>query len=134
MALFLLDTDTCSYVMRRAFPALLERLRSTPLEHVAVSAVSVAELLCEVERSSRARQARAAFDAFIRHPAVLDWPADAAAHYARVRASLKSRGEMIGANDLLIAAHALCLDSVLVTNNERDFRRVTGLQVQNWVA
>lgn len=94
--------------------------------------MSVAELLYGVELSTRPSQAREAFDAFIRHPAVLDWPVDAAAHYARIRARLKSRGEYIGANDLMIAAHALGLGAVLVTNNEREFRRVAGLKVENW--
>jgi tRNA(fMet)-specific endonuclease VapC len=63
---------------------------------------------------------------------VLDFPDEAAAHYAEVRADQKIRGEMIGANDLFIAAHARCLGLVLVTNNTREFDRVRGLAVENW--
>lgn len=132
MALHVFDTDTCSYIMKRAFPMLLDRLRATPLEAQAVSCVSVAELLYGTRLSSRPVEARAAFDAFIRHLAVLDWNFEAAEHYAEIRADLKVRGKMIGANDLLIAAHARSLGAVLVTNNVGEFERVPGLKVENW--
>ena len=75
-----------------------------------------------------------AYDAFVRHLRVLDWTSGAAEHYAEIRAHLKRRGEMIGANDLLIAAHARSVDAVLVTNHVRTFGRVPGLQVDDWAA
>ncbi|MCL4702880.1 MAG: PIN domain-containing protein [Burkholderiaceae bacterium] len=65
--------------------------------------------------------------------AILDWDEEAADHYADIRADLRRRGEMIGANDLSIAAHARALDAVLVTNNVREFRRVRNLKLENWV-
>ena len=132
MTLYMLDTDTCSYVMKRSFPALLERLRAAALAAQVVSVVSVAELLYGVELSSRPADARSAFDAFIRHPRILDWSIDAAQHYAQIRADLKRRGEMIGANNLLIAAHARSLGAVLVSNNLREFARVPDLSLENW--
>jgi len=132
MARYILDTDICSYIMKRSHPALLERIRSVPITDQAVSVVSVAELLYGVKLSVRPKQVRAAFDAFIRHLEIIEWSAEAAEHYADIRANLKLRGEMIGANDLLIAAHARSLKVVLVTNNVREFRRVKGLKVENW--
>lgn len=131
--LYLLDTDTCSYVMRRAHPALLARLTATPLEHVAISVVTAAELLYGTRLSARPEQARHAYDAFVLHLQVLDWTIQAADHYADIRADLKRRGEPIGANDLMIAAHARSLGAVIVTNNVREFGRVDGLTVENWI-
>jgi tRNA(fMet)-specific endonuclease VapC len=132
MARYILDTDICSYIMKRSHPALLDRIRATPIADQGVSVVTVAELLYGVKLSVWPKRTRAAFDAFIRHVEVIEWSALAAEHYADIRANLKLRGEMIGANDLLIAAHARSLKSVLVTNNVREFRRVKGLKVENW--
>lgn len=129
---YMLDTDTCSYIMKRSHPALLERIQRVQLEKQAVSVVTMAELLFGVRLSTRPKQARDAFDAFIRHLSVLEWTGAAAEHYAEIRADLKLRGAMIGANDLLIAAHARSLGAVLVTNNTREFGRVKGLKMENW--
>ncbi len=134
MARYLLDTDICSYIMKRSHPALLERIRGVPIADQALSAVTAAELLYGVKLSSKQKQAREAFHAFVRHLEVMEWPAEAAEHYADIRADLKRRGEMIGANDLLIAAHARSLKAILVTNNVREFGRVKGLKVENWTA
>ncbi len=92
----------------------------------------MAELLYGAKLSSKPTLAIEAFDAFIKHLAVLDWTQEAAEHYADIRADLKRRGEMIGANDLLIAAHARSAQSILVKNNVREFGRVKGLKVENW--
>jgi tRNA(fMet)-specific endonuclease VapC len=132
MGLYLFDTDTCSYIMKRSHPALLERIRRVPLQEQAVSVVTVAELLYGARLSSDPTRARHAFDAFIRHLAVLEWTREAAEDYAKIRADLRKRGQMIGANDLLIAAHARSEGAILVTNNVREFGRVRGLQVENW--
>ncbi|GMV03071.1 MAG: type II toxin-antitoxin system VapC family toxin [Burkholderiaceae bacterium] len=131
--MYLLDTDTCAYVMKRSNAALLDRLREVPIDEQAVSVISVAELQFGVRLSSRPDQAAAAFAAFVRHLVVLDWGGDAADHYADIRADLRRRGAMIGANDLLIAAHARALEATLVTNNVREFRRVRNLKLENWV-
>ena len=132
MATYLLDTDICSYIMKGSHPALLERIRSVPITDQVVSVVTMAELLYGVKLSVKPKQTRAAYDAFIRHLEVIDWSAEAAEHYADIRANLKLRGEMIGANDLLIAAHARSMKAIVVTNNVREFGRVKGLKVENW--
>jgi tRNA(fMet)-specific endonuclease VapC len=129
---FLLDTDIASYIMKRSEPEVLKRLQRVRVGDVGISAVTKSELEYGVEVSPRRAQDRAALDEFLRYVEVLDYPGDAAGHYAQIRADLKVRGEMIGANDLLIAAHARCVGLTLVTNNEREFGRVRGLKVENW--
>jgi tRNA(fMet)-specific endonuclease VapC len=132
MPRYMLDTDTCSYVMKRSNEAVLRRLARTPINDVAISVITKSELLFGVEMSPRRPHDETAAEAFLRHVAVLDLPDGAAAHYADIRAHLTKRGELIGANDLFIAAHARCLDLVLVTNNTREFGRVRKLKIENW--
>ena len=132
MPRFMLDTDTCSYILKRSSKTVVRRLQTVPISDVCVSVITKSELLYGVQLSPRPQQDNIAVDAFLRHLAVLDFPGEAAAHYAEIRAELKMRGQLIGANDLLIAAHARCLGLTLVTNNVREFSRVPGLAVENW--
>jgi tRNA(fMet)-specific endonuclease VapC len=132
MSRYMLDTDTCSYIMRRSYDAVLRRLEQIPVGDVCISVITKAELLFGVEVSPRRRQDEAAVSAFLSYIEVLDFPDQAAQHYAKIRAELKTRGAMIGANDLLIAAHARSLGLTLVTNNTREFRRVRSLSLENW--
>jgi tRNA(fMet)-specific endonuclease VapC len=132
MARYMLDTDICSYVMKRASDPLLKRLRATAVSDVCMSVVSKAELLYGVELSPRRTQDRDALQAFLRHVEVLDLPEEAGGHYASIRADLKRRGALIGANDLFIAAHARSSGLTLVTNNTTEFSRVAGLTFENW--
>jgi tRNA(fMet)-specific endonuclease VapC len=97
-----------------------------------MSVTTKSELLYGVEVSPHRTKDAAAFAAFLPHVAVLDFPDEAAAHYARIRADLKKRGTMIGANNLFIAAHARSLRLVLVANNTSELGRVQGLKVENW--
>lgn len=133
MARFLFDTDTCSYLMRGASPVLDQRVARVAVDDVSMSVITLAELRCGVAVSPRAEQDGRALEALLAYVQVLDLPERAAEHYASIRADLRRRGAMIGANDLLIAAHARCLGLVLVTNNSADFERVPGLGVENWL-
>jgi tRNA(fMet)-specific endonuclease VapC len=129
---YMLDTDTCSYIMRRSPDAVLKRLAKVPVDDVCISVITKSELLFGVEVSPKRRQDEAALTAFLRYVEVLDFPDEASLHYAKIRADLKTRGTMIGANDLFIAAHARSLGLTLVTNNTREFKRVRGLFIDNW--
>jgi tRNA(fMet)-specific endonuclease VapC len=128
----MLDTDICSYIMKGSKPAVMRRLTSVPVGDVCISAITQAELSYGVEVSPRREQDAARLEVFLRHIVVLDFVQAAASDYAEIRASLKKQGKMIGANDLLIAAHARCMGFTLVTNNVREFRRVPRLKVENW--
>jgi tRNA(fMet)-specific endonuclease VapC len=132
MAVYMLDTDISSYIMKRSDDNVLRRLRTVAVSDVCVSAITKAEMMYGVEVSPRRLKDQIALDEFLRYVAVLDYPAAAAPDYARIRADLKVRGTIIGGNDLLIAAHARCLGLILVTNNTREFSRVQGLKIENW--
>jgi tRNA(fMet)-specific endonuclease VapC len=132
MLRYMFDTDTCSYIMKRSNDTVLKRLQKVPVDDVCISVITKAELLIGVEISPRRQQDEAALNAFLRYVEVLDFPDGASTHYATIRAELKTRGSMIGANDLLIAAHARSLGLILITNNTREFRRVRGLTLENW--
>jgi tRNA(fMet)-specific endonuclease VapC len=128
----MLDTDTCSYIMKRSNANVLKRLSALPVGDVCISVITKSELLFGVEVSPRRRQDQAALNAFLNYIEVLDFPDEASQHHARIRADLKKAGSMIGANDLFIAAHARSLGLTLVTNNTREFGRVPRLVVENW--
>jgi tRNA(fMet)-specific endonuclease VapC len=132
MPRYMLDTDTCSYIMKRSNDAVLKRLQQVPVSDVCISVITKSELLFGVELSPRRQQDEVALSAFLRYVEVLDFPDDAAPHYAKIRADLRTRGKMIGSNDLLIAAHARSLGLTLVTNNTREFGRVHNLAIENW--
>lgn len=132
MPRYMLDTDTCSYIMKRSSDAVLKRLQRVPVSDVCISVITKSELLFGVELSPRRQQDEVALSAFLRYVEVLDFPDDAAPHYAKIRADLRTRGAMIGANDLWIAAHARGLGLTLVTNNTGEFGRVDNLVIENW--
>jgi tRNA(fMet)-specific endonuclease VapC len=132
MPRFMLDTDTCSYIMKRSHPQVIKRLQSVAVGDVCMSVVTKAELLYGVEVSPRRAQDAAALAAFLPYVDALDLTDDAATHYADIRADLKKRGTKIGVNDLFIAAHARTQDLTLVTNNSTEFERVSGLALENW--
>lgn len=132
MARYMLDTDTCSYIMKRSHPAVLKRLQAVPVGDVCMSVITKAELLYGVEVSPRRSQDSEALAAFLPYVEALTFADGAALHYAEIRADLKKRGALIGANDLFIAAHAKALGLTLVTNNTAEFERVLGLKVENW--
>ena len=134
-AIYMLDTDTCIFLMRGESPALAARAQSAPLQNQVMSAVTFAELTFGVQASAAAKrkQNQAVLDSLALHLAVLDWPQAAAQHYAEIRLDLKRRGAQLGAADLMIAAHARVMGATVVTNNTKDFGRVRGLQVENWM-
>jgi tRNA(fMet)-specific endonuclease VapC len=134
MAEYMLDTDISSYIMKRSNGAVLKRLQTVPIGVVSVSVITKAELLYGVEVSPQRQHDTVALTEYLRHVEVLDFPDQAALHYAQIRAVLRAGGTMIGANDLFIAAHARALELTLVTNNTGEFCRVPDLKIENWAA
>ncbi len=133
MSLYLLDTDICSYIMKRSQPKLLQKLQTINVDTLFISVITEAELLYGMKLASNPRTVYESYEGFIRHVRVLEWNRTAAEHYADIRADLHKRCELIGANDLMIAAQARGLPAILVTNNEKEFKRVKRLKVENWV-
>lgn len=131
--MWLLDTNICIYLIRQKPRRLLDRLRGVDIRAVSVSSISVAELQYGVAKSARPEQNGIALAAFLAPLAVEPFDEAAAAAYGAVRANLERAGTPIGSLDMLIAAHALALGRTVVTNNAREFDRVAGLKVENWV-
>jgi tRNA(fMet)-specific endonuclease VapC len=132
MPLYMLDTDIASFVMKRTNLNAVQRLLALPTDATCISAIVESELRFGIAISPRRQRDQEALDEFLSYMQVLDYPAAASTDYGLIRADLKQRGAMIGANDLFIAAHARHLGLTLVTNNTREFSRVLGLKVENW--
>ncbi len=132
----LLDTNIVSYFLRGASPALNQRILDSAPEVLAISIISAGELrygLSRLSPSRRAAQLAHQLNNLLTAVPVLALPAEAAQHYGTVRSQLEAAGTPIGGNDLWIAAHALAQDLTLVTNNIREFERVPGLRLENWL-
>lgn len=129
---FLLDTNICIYLIKGRPPSVLQRLSGQEPGSVGISSITLAELEYGVAKSARPEQNGQALARFAAPLAVAAFDDRAAEVYGLVRGALEREGQPIGPLDTLIAAHALSLDAVLVTNNEREFRRVPGLTVANW--
>lgn len=131
---YLLDTDICSYAIKRKQPELLGRIRAGLVgEEIAISAITRGELLYGLEIAPNAASLKVAVLAFLDYMPCLEWPVSAADHYAKLRGTQKNTGNLVGYMDTLIACHALAENLILVTNNERDFSRIPGVQIENWV-
>lgn len=126
-----LDTNICSYILRRHPAAMIERFAGLDRGQLWLSAIVAAELRFGAAKLASTRFS-AAVEAWLAGFEVRPWPLDATPHYANIRAALERAGKTIGGMDLLIAAHAMAEDSVVVTNNAREFLRVPGLAVEEW--
>jgi len=129
---YLIDTNTCIYIINKKPPSAVNRIRSKQPEDIAISTVTIGELEYGVHRSQKIDQNRIALLEFLVPLTILDFDQGAAAVYGSIRSSLEARGTPIGPMDLLIAAQAMSQGLVLVTNNEREFSRVDGLGIENW--
>lgn len=131
-ARFLLDTNICIYIRRQRPPAVLERFRQLQPGEAVLSVITYGELVYGAEKSQSRVQARSQLAELVGLLPVIELPSRAGEFYGSIRAALAAEGSMIGNNDLWIAAHASAADLILVTNNEREFRRIEGLKIQNW--
>ncbi|MDP1651794.1 MAG: type II toxin-antitoxin system VapC family toxin [Rhodocyclaceae bacterium] len=130
--MILLDTNICIYIINFKPPEVLARFHQYPLGEIGLSSVVAAELAYGVAKSGSLRN-RQALEMFLAPLEIMPFDASAVWAYGELRADLERRGQSIGSLDTMIAAHALGLNAVLVTNNMREFSRVKGLQLQNWV-
>lgn len=129
---YLLDTNICIYIRRHRPAGVLSHFERLTAGEVAISVITWGELLFGVEKSDRRKEALQLAEELITQIPVLPVSIEVGHHYGQIRAALSARGEIIGNNDLWIAAHARALSLTLVTNNEREFRRVPDLNIVNW--
>ena len=132
MISFLLDTNTCIYIIKRRPQQAVAKLQSQEISTVGISSITLSELEYGVSKSSRPEQNKLALTEFVAPLEVLPYDDLAAGIYGDIRAHLESHGTPIGPLDTLIGAHALSLGCALVTNNEREFARIPDLTVENW--
>ena len=128
----MLDTNICIELLRGKAPAVFERLSRCRMEDVAISSITLAELQYGVARSARPAHHAALLAGFCAPLTILPFDHLAAERYGQIRTTLEQAGTPIGPLDTLIAAHALAEQMTLITNNEREFRRVPGMTVENW--
>ena len=130
--MWMLDTDTCSHILREHSPDVLDRLNEVARRDVAISTVVSAELRYGALRAKSKRLA-ATIEQWLALFEIAAWDDDAAQAYARIRTAVEAKGRPIGNLDLLIAAHALARGATLVSNNTRHFSQVPGLRLANWL-
>ena len=131
---YLLDTNICIYIARKKPERVLRHFDKVSLGEAAISVITYGELIFGATKSSRREASLETLREFVRLVPPLPMPEKAGEVYGFIRADLEARGEPISVNDLWVAAHVLASGLTLVTNKEREFRRVRGLKVQNWTA
>jgi len=129
---YLLDTNICIYIINEQPAQVLQRLIQAGRDSLAISTVTVAELAFGIAKSTRA-DSRTKLENFLSKFPILDWDQSAAWVYGNVRKTLEAKGQRIEERDLLLACQALALGATMVTNNTREFERIEGLKLENWV-
>lgn len=132
MLRFLLDTNIVIYVIKKRPASVLQKFNQHAA-HMAISAITLAELMHGAEKSAKVEHYLAVIEDFCSRLQVLPYTQEAAQHYGSIRSELEKSGKPIGVNDLHIAAHARSLGLTLVTNNLSEFERVPALRLVNWV-
>lgn len=131
---YLLDTNICIYIRQKKPAEILRRFEKLGPGEAAISVITYGELLYGAEKSTHRTAALERLRELVLFLPALPLPDAAGNAYGKIRADLEFKGQIIGNNDLWIAAHAMAERLTLVTNNEREFRRVAGLKIQNWAA
>ena len=130
---YMLDTNICIYVIKHKPETVFQKLQNTNPEDVCISSVTYAELVHGVEKSAAVEKNRLALSMLLANMEILDFDVDAADCYGKIRAVLEKKGIPIGPLDMMIAAHAQSLGYTVVTNNVKEFSRVSALRIENWV-
>jgi tRNA(fMet)-specific endonuclease VapC len=129
----MLDTNICIYLIKRQPEAVLNKFRSFNIGDICMSSVTFSELMYGVEKSQHPQKNKSALEEFILPLEVLPFDEQSARHYGHIRAYLERKGTPIGPLDLMIAAHAQSINAILVTNNMKEFTRVSKLKIEDWV-
>jgi tRNA(fMet)-specific endonuclease VapC len=133
MLKYLLDTNIVIYVLKRRPKEVLDKF-NTNASRMAISTITLSELMYGAEKSINTDKNLEAVEEFVSHLEVLPYDAKASQHYGQIKAALEKKGQIIGENDIHIAAHAISHGLILVSNNVREFKRVPNLALENWVS
>ena len=131
---YMLDTNICIYIIKAKPKKVLDKFQTLGMGDVCISSITLAELQYGVEKSKYKERNKLALAAFLSSIEILPFSDNAAAEYGKIRANLEKQGNIIGAYDLMIGAHALSENITLVTNNTREFKRIENLSLENWAS
>ncbi len=129
----MLDTNICIYIIKNRPKSAKERLREFEIGELCISTITVSELMYGAFKSEHTEKNLNAIESFLMPFEIVDYDSMASVEHGKIRAYLEKKGQVIGNMDIQIAGHALALNLVLVTNNTREFERVQGLRLDNWV-
>jgi len=130
---YLIDTNICIYIMNKCPIGIIHKFKQFDVGEIGVSTITVSELQHGVSKSKNRRLNKQRIEEFLSPLEILPYDEIAATIYGDIRVQLEKHGEPIGPLDLLIAAHSLSRNLVLISNNEKEFKRVKNLKVENWV-
>ena len=131
--MFLIDTNICIYIMNDHPPQVIQKFREIGVGNVCISSITVSELQYGVCKSKQIKKNIKRLDEFLSPFEIISYDESASIYYGQIRSHLEKKGNVIGPLDMLIAAHALSEKLTLITNNEKEFKRVKSLKVENWV-
>jgi len=129
---YLLDTNICIYIIKQKPAIVLEKFKKFPLGSIGISTITLAELQYGIQKSSYPDKNQTALNQFLIPLEIFDFDYNATIEYGLIRAGLEKNGTPIGPLDTLIGAHARSLGLTIVTNNEKEFKRISGLNIENW--
>ncbi len=129
---YLIDTNICIYIMNNRPLDVIKKFKQLNLGEIGVSAITVSELQYGVAKSTHPKENQHRLDEFLSPIEILAYNEIAARIYGEIRFQLEKRGESVGPLDLLIAAHAISQNLIVVTNNDKEFKRIKNLEVENW--
>jgi len=129
---YMLDTNICIYAIKHKPEKVFQKLQEVEPEDVYVSSVTYAEMVHGVEKSAAVEKNRLALSMLLANIEILDFDVDAANCYGKIRADLEKKGTPIGPLDMMIAGHAQSRGYTVVTNNVKEFSRVSNLKIENW--
>lgn len=132
MIKYMLDTNICIFAIKHKPESLVNRIEQCIPGEICISSITFAELLHGVEKSQAVERNRLALLLFLSKITILDFDSEAADEYGKLRADLERKGTPIGPMDMLIAGHAKSEQLIVVTNNTREFKRISGLEIQDW--
>ena len=130
---FLLDTKICIYIIKNKYIDIVKKMEKVGIENIGVSSITIAEMEYGISKSTKPKESESKLYEFLVPFTVLDFNVSAARYYGKIRNELNRKGTPIGTMDLLIASIAIANRLKIVTNNEKEFERISGLRIENWI-
>ncbi|MDF3822414.1 type II toxin-antitoxin system VapC family toxin [Leptospira sp. 96542] len=134
MSQYLLDTNTCIYIINKKPEKVYQKFKKVSLDNIFISTITEFELRYGVQKSQKADQNQKTLNEFLGYLNIIPFDSVAASIAGSVRTRLEKKGEIIGSYDLLIASQAIANDIIIVTNNEKKFKRIKELKIENWIS